>query len=128
MRVDDWNTEQKHDHDHVHPHTHDSEDAHEHPHTHAHEEEHAHHHENTKYVQNRLARASGHLQHVRAMVDEGEDCSDVLMQLSAVIGALQSIAKVILKDHLDHCVVDAVQSGDTQTLEDFKKAIDRYIR
>lgn len=132
VRVDDWNTEQKHDHDHVHPHTHDSEDAHEHPHTHAHEEEHAHkhphHHENTKYVQNRLARASGHLQHVRAMVDEGEDCSDVLMQLSAVIGALQSIAKVILKDHLDHCVVDAVQSGDTQTLEDFKKAIDRYIR
>ena len=54
--------------------------------------------------------------------------SDVLMQLSAVIGALQSIAKVILKDHLDHCVVDAVQSGDTQTLDDFKKAIDRYIR
>ena len=47
------------------------------------------------------------------------------MQLSAVIGALQSIAKVILKDHLDHC---AVQSGDTQTLDDFKKAIDRYIR
>ena len=87
-----------------------------------------HHHENTKYVQNRLARASGHLQHVRAMVDSGEDCSDVLMQLSAVIGALQSIAKVILKDHLDHCVVDAVQSGDTQTLDDFKKAIDRYIR
>ena len=81
-----------------------------------------------KYVQNRLARASGHLQHVRAMVDSGEDCSDVLMQLSAVIGALQSIAKVILKDHLDHCVVDAVQSGDTQTLDDFKKAIDRYIR
>ena len=68
------------------------------------------------------------MQHVRAMVDEGEDCSNVLMQLSAVIGALQSIAKVILKDHLDLCVVDAVQSGDTQTLDDFKKAIDRYIR
>ena len=33
-----------------------------------------------------------------------------------------------MKDHLDHCVVDAVQSGDTQTLDDFKKAIDRYIR
>ena len=134
--MDDWNTEKEHSHvheyEHVHPHTHDCEDAHEHPHTHAHEEEHAHKHphhpENTKYVQNRLARASGHLQHVRAMVDEGEDCSDVLMQLSAVIGALQSIAKVILKDHLDHCVVDAVQSGDTQTLDDFKKAIDRYIR
>lgn len=128
VRVDDWHTEQEqththeheYEHDHVHPHTHDGKDGHTH--------KHPHHHENTKYVQNRLARASGHLQHVRAMVDEGEDCSDVLMQLSAVIGALQSIAKVILKDHLDHCVVDAVQSGDTQTLDDFKKAIDRYIR
>ena len=38
---------------------------------------------------------------------EYEDRSDILMQLSAVIGALQSITKVILKDHLDHCVVDA---------------------
>ena len=109
-------------------HTHDHEHAHPHEHDHADGHKHLHHHENTKYVQNRLARASGHLQHVRAMVDSGEDCSDVLMQLSAVIGALQSIAKVILKDHLDHCVVDAVQSGDTQTLDDFKKAIDRYIR
>lgn len=111
-------TEQEHDH--VHLHMHGGENGHTH--------KHPHHHENTKYVQNRLARASGHLQHVRAMVDSGEDCSDVLMQLSAVIGALQSIGKVILKDHLDHCVVDAVKSGDTQTLEDFKKAIDRYIR
>ena len=92
--------------EHFHEHTHDHADAHQHPH-----------HENTKYVQNRLARASGLLQHVRAMVDSEEDCSDVLMQLSAVIGALQSIAKVILKDHLDHCVVDAVQSGDIRTLK-----------
>ena len=52
--------------EHFHEHTHDHADAHQHPH-----------HENTKYVQNRLARASGHLQHVRAMVDSGEDCSDV---------------------------------------------------
>ena len=48
--------------------------------------------------------------------------------MKPTLGTLQSIAKVILKDHLDHCVVDAVQSGDTQTLDDFKKAIDRYIR
>ena len=68
------------------------------------------------------------MQHVRTMMDEDEDCSNILMQLSAGISALRSIAKVILKDHLDHCVVDAVQSGDTQTLDDFKMATDRYIR
>ena len=90
----------------------EQEHFHEHEHTHDHAHPHEHDH------------ADGH----KHPVDSGEDCSDVLMQLSAVIGALQSIAKVILKDHLDHCVVDAVQSGDTQTLDDFKKAIDRYIR
>ena len=121
--MDELDQEHFHEHEHTHDHPHEYDH-----HDHADGHKHLHHHENTKYVQNRLARASGHLQHVRAMVDSGEDCSDVLMQLSAVIGALQSIAKVILKDHLDHCVVDAVQSGDTQTLDDFKKAIDRYIR
>ena len=82
---------------------------------------------NTRTI-TRTRSTSGHLQHVRRMADEDEDCSDILMQLSAGIGALRSIAKVIWKDHLDHCVVDAVQSGDTQTLDDFKMATDRYIR
>ena len=95
--MDELEQEHFHEHEHTHEHNH----AHPHEHDHADDHKHPHHHENTKYVQNRLARASGHLQHVRAMVDSGEDCSDVLMQLSAVIGALQSIAKVILKDHLD---------------------------
>ena len=95
---------------------------------HSHSHTHTHSHEHTKEVSNRLARAIGHLQKVKQMVENGDDCSDVLIQLAAVKSALNNTGKVILKDHLDHCVVDAVQSGDTQTLDDFKKAIDRYIR
>lgn len=63
---------------------------------------HTHSHEHTKEVSNRLARAIGHLQKVKQMVENGDDCSDVLIQLAAVKSALNNTGKVILKDHLDH--------------------------
>mgnify|MGYP002223840922 FL=1 len=65
---------------------------------------------------NRLARAIGHLQKVKQMVEDGEDCSQVLVQLAAVKSALNSTGKVILKDHLEHCIVHAVEDGDTEML------------
>lgn len=49
-----------------------------------------HHHEHTTDVVNRLSRAIGHLQAVKRMVEEGEDCADVLIQLSAVRSAINS--------------------------------------
>ncbi|MDO5650195.1 MAG: metal-sensing transcriptional repressor [Gallicola sp.] len=94
--------------------------------THTHN--HSHLHENTKYVVNRLSRASGQLQHVRGLVEAGCDCSEVLIQLSAVIGSLKSIGKVIIKDHLDHCIVEAVKEGDMESIEAFKKTIDQYLK
>ena len=70
---------------------------------------HEHSHEHTKDVLNRLARASGHLNKVRSMVENGEDCSEVLIQLAAVKAALNNTGKVILKDHIEHCIVHAVE-------------------
>ena len=69
-------------------------------------------HENQKAVVNRLARAIGHLNKVKRMVEEGYDCADVLVQLAAVRSALDNTGKVILNDHIRHCMVDAVQMGD----------------
>lgn len=62
------------------------------------------------------------------MVEDGRDCSEVLIQLSAVIAALNNTGKVILKDHLDHCIVEAVESGDHQAIENLNKAIDSFIK
>ena len=78
---------------------------------------HTHSHKHTKEVSNRLARAIGHLQKVKQMVENGDDCSDVLIQLAAVKSALNNTGKVILKDHLDHCIVHAVEKGDTAMLD-----------
>ena len=97
-------------------------------HTHAHGHGHYHHHENTKAVLNRLSRAIGHLESIKRMVEDGRDCSEVLIQLSAVKSAINNTGKVILEDHIKHCLVDAIESGDMEEIEELNKAIDRFIK
>lgn len=106
----------QHTHSHQHPHDHD----HPHPHTHSHTQ--------TKAVLNRLSRAQGHLESVRKMVERGEDCAEVLVQLSAVISALSGTGRAILKDHISHCIVDAVEAGDQEAIQALNDAIDRFMR
>ncbi|MCD8073755.1 MAG: metal-sensing transcriptional repressor [Lachnospiraceae bacterium] len=89
---------------------------------------HTHTHENTKAVLNRLSRAIGHLESVKRMVEDGRDCSEVLVQLSAVKSALNNTGKIILQDHIRHCLVDAVQTGDMQEIEELNKAIDQFMK
>ena len=89
---------------------------------------HTHTHQNTKAVLNRLSRAIGHLESIKRMVEDGRDCSEVLIQLSAVKAAINNTGKVILQDHIEHCIVDAIESGDRETLKELQKAIDRFIK
>ena len=108
------------------PHVHVQPDGSVTEHTHAHG--HTHPHENTKEVLDRLARLSGHLGKVRSMVENGADCSEVLIQLAAVKSAITSTGKLILKDHIGHCLVDAIECGDPAPVEELKKAIDQFIK
>ena len=112
---------------HVHAHELEPEHEHSHTHTHSHEGEHIHHHDHkqTKAVVNRLSRAIGHLESVKHMVEDGRDCTEVLVQLAAVRSALNSTAKIILKDHIEHCIA-GVESGD-HALEELNEAIDKFI-
>lgn len=88
----------------------------------------SHHHENTAAVINRLSRAIGHLEAVKRMVEDGRDCSEVLVQLAAVKSAINNTGKLILKDHLNHCIVEALETGDHQPLDDLSDAIDKFIK
>ena len=104
-----------------------SADLHEHEeHEHPHHND-SHNHAQTKSVINRLSRAIGHLESVKRMVEEGRDCTDVLIQLAAVRSALSSTARVILKDHLEHCISDAVETGNDEFIQELNEAIDKYI-
>ena len=93
-----------------------------------HSHKHNHDHKHTKEVTNRLARAIGHLNKVKQMVEDGEDCSDVLVQLAAVKAALNNAGKLILKDHLEHCIVHAVEEGDIDALDELNNAIDKFMK
>lgn len=115
-----------HDHEHVHDHDHLT--AAEHAALHAAGHPHGHTHENTKAVLNRLSRAIGHLQSVKRMIEEGRDCSEVLIQIAAVRSAIDNTGKVILQDHLKHCIVDAAREGDQQAIDDLCKAIEKYMK
>lgn len=115
-----------HDHSHSDPCLAGTDHAYLHAHGIAHT--HTHVHENQKAVVNRLARAIGHLEKVKRMVEEGYDCSEVLVQLAAVRSALDNTGKVILKDHMRHCMVDAVAAGDQAAIDDLCQAIDKFMK
>ena len=89
---------------------------------------HPHHHENTKAVLNRMNRAIGHMEAVRTMIEDGRDCSEVLVQIAAVRSAINNIGKIILEDHISHCLVDAVETGDEQVIRDLNDAIDKFVK
>ena len=110
------------EHDHAYLHEHGIAHTHDHPHDHPHV------HENTKAVLNRLSRAIGHLQSVRKMVEDGRDCSEVLIQIAAVRSAINNIGKVILQDHIQHCIVDAVEHGDAEAIANLCQAIDKFVK
>lgn len=90
--------------------------------------EHTHHHTETKNVINRLSRATGHLEAIKKMVEEGRDCGEVLIQLAAVRSAINNIGKIILADHMEHCIADAIESGDREELDKFNDAIAKFLK
>lgn len=108
----------------IHPHA----DGTPHPHTDSSTHTHGHHHENTKAVLNRMNRAIGHMEAVKNMIEDGRDCSEVLIQIAAVRSAINNIGKIILEDHINHCVVDAIETGDEQVLKDLNEAINKFIK
>ena len=102
--------------------------THAHSHTEAHSHSHPHVHESKKNVVNRLARAIGHLEKVKRMVEDDCDCAEVLIQIAAVRAAIENTGKVILQDHIQHCIVDAVEEGDDQAIAILCAAIDKFMK
>jgi len=95
----------------------------EHVHSHSH-----HHSEEEKKRQiNRISRIIGHLQYVKRMIENDEDCSLVLSQISASRSALNGLGREIINEHISHCISHAIEDGDTQAVEDFQRAIEKFI-
>jgi DNA-binding FrmR family transcriptional regulator len=82
-------------------------------------------------VQKRLRRVEGQVRGVARMVDDDEYCIDVLTQISAVDKALRAVSLMLLSDHLEHCVSDAISSGSSDArakVAEANAAISRLVR
>lgn len=113
----------------AHEHSHDEAHSHSHGDTsHTHNHNHTHTHQHTKAVLNRLSKSIGHLQAIKRMVENGRDCSEVLVQIAAVRSAINKTGQLILKDHIEHCIVDAVETQDHEAIEELNKAIDYFMK
>jgi len=111
-------------HDHVHDHAHDSDhdDAAHSRHAHVHDEE------SLKRIVNRISRIEGHIRGVKMMVQESRPCPDVLVQIAAIRGALDRVARIILDEHLTECVGRAAREGNIDVeIEELKSALDRFL-
>ena len=79
-------------------------------------------------IVNRLRRSEGHLRTIIAMLEEHRGCLDVAQQLHAVEKAIAAAKKVLIHDHIDHCLEQAVgsQSKTGASLDEFKE-ITKYL-
>ncbi|MBD2082144.1 metal-sensitive transcriptional regulator [Leptolyngbya sp. FACHB-17] len=85
-------------------------------------------HAHTQQVLNRLARIKGHVEAISKMVESDRPCSDVVTQVIAVRSALNKVAQIILLDHVEHCLIEASETGEFEgELNNFRKALDLLI-
>lgn len=112
-------------------HTHELEHAHDgHTHGSTHSTHpHVHSEESLRGIVNRLSRIEGHVRGIKTMIQESRPCPDVLIQVAAVRGALDRVARMILDEHLTECIARAAQAGNIEVeIEELKAALDRFLR
>ena len=80
----------------------------------------------TDNLHRRLAKIMGQIKAIDRMVDEDVPCEDILSQISAAKSALNKAGQVVLEGHINHCIRDAVESGNDAEIENFTKAIERF--
>lgn len=93
-----------------------------HTHSHIHSEE------SLRRIVNRLSRIEGHVRGIKTMVQQSSPCPDVLLQIAAVRGALDRVARIVLDEHLSECIARAVDEGNIEVeIKELKAALDRFL-
>lgn len=79
-------------------------------------------------IQKRLNRVIGQLNGVKAMIDDNRYCGDVLVQLSAAESAVHSISEKVLKNHMETCVVEQIQQGNLEVVDEVMQLMRRLMK
>ena len=77
-------------------------------------------------LQRRLNRAIGQLNGVKAMLDDNRYCGDVLTQLSAAESAVHRVSEMILRNHMQTCVVEQIRAGHDEVVDEAMDLIHRF--
>ncbi len=99
------------------------------PHSHPeHQTNHIHSDASLRQIINRLSRIEGHVRGIKTMVTESRPCPEVLIQVAAVRGAIDRVARLILDEHLSECITRAAKEGNIESeIEELKAALDRFL-
>ena len=81
-----------------------------------------------KDLTTRLNRIEGQIRGIKGMIEKDIYCDDVITQLSATQSALNSVAKILLEGHLKGCVVDRLNEGDTEVLDELVVTIQKMMK
>ena len=79
-------------------------------------------------LQKRLNRVIGQLNGVKGMIDDNRYCGDVLIQLAAAEAAVRRISEMVLHNHLETCVVEQIQEGNTEVIDEVMRLMKRFAR
>jgi CsoR family transcriptional regulator, copper-sensing transcriptional repressor len=78
----------------------------------------------------RLRRVGGQVQGVQRMLEDGKDCADILLQISAIRGALEQVSKILMARHVESCVAESVKAGSererTRKIEELIRVFSRH--
>lgn len=89
----------------------------------------SHHSDSTKKnLMTRLNRIEGQIRGIKGLIEKDTYCDDVITQISATQAALNSVAKVLLEGHIKSCVVERIQQGDMDVLDEVLTTFQKLMK
>jgi DNA-binding FrmR family transcriptional regulator len=81
-------------------------------------------------LHNRLRRIEGQVRGLQRMVNEDAYCVEILTQIASVVSASERVALILLEDHVEHCVREAVEDGEKaeEKVAELAAAVERFLR
>lgn len=96
--------------------------------SHSHERKSHHSEKAKKNLVSRLNRIEGQVRGIKGLIERDTYCDDVITQISATQAALNSVAKLLLEAHMKECVVDRIQEGDLEVLDEVLVTIQKLMK
>lgn len=86
-------------------------------------------HHDVEKLCKRINRIEGQLGGIRKMLESNKPCDEIIIQLNSAKSALQKISQIVLEDHLDHCVLDAMREGNGEVqIDSLKRALSQFTK